>query len=93
MADNRSIVEHAFEILCITKELDHLMIVHPDQFVAGCIIAKMPSSWKNFATSLKNKRQNISVENMILSLYVEEKAWTKDMSSKGGKGHSSTNMV
>jgi hypothetical protein len=44
MADNRSIVEHAFEILCITKELDHLMIVHPDQFVAGCIIAKMPSS-------------------------------------------------
>jgi hypothetical protein len=56
MVDNRSIVEQAHEIQCIAKELDHLKIVLPDRFVAGCIIAKLPSTWRNFATSLKHKR-------------------------------------
>jgi hypothetical protein len=56
MADNRSIVEQAHEIHCIAKELDHLKIVLPDRFVAGCIIAKLPFTWRNFATSLKHKR-------------------------------------
>jgi hypothetical protein len=42
MVDNRSIVEQAHEIQCIAKELDHLKIVLPDRFVAGCIIAKLP---------------------------------------------------
>jgi hypothetical protein len=93
MADNRSIVEQAHEIQCIAKELDHLKIVLPNRFVAGCIIAKLPSTWRNFATSLKHKRQEISVENLIASLDVEEKARAKDTGSKGGEGHSSANMV
>jgi hypothetical protein len=62
IADNHSIVEQAHEIQCIAKELDHLKIVLPDRFLAGCIIAKFPSTWRNFATSLKHKRQEISVE-------------------------------
>jgi hypothetical protein len=93
MVDNRSIVEQAHEIHCIAKELDHLKVVLPDRFVAGCIIAMLPSTWRNFATSLKHKRQEISVENLIASLDVEEKARATDTGSKGGEGHSSDNMV
>jgi hypothetical protein len=93
MVDNRSIVEQANEIQCIAKELGHLKIVLPDRFVAGCIIAKLPSTWRNFTTSLKHKRHEISVENLIASLDVEEKARAKDTGSKGGEGHSSANMV
>jgi hypothetical protein len=85
MADNRSIVEQAHEIQCIANKLDHLKIVLPDRFVAACITAKLPSTWRNFATSLKHKRQEISVENLISSLDVEEKAWAKDTGSKGGE--------
>jgi hypothetical protein len=44
MTDNHSIVEQAQEIQCIAKELDHLKIVLPDRFVAGCIITKFPST-------------------------------------------------
>jgi hypothetical protein len=51
--------------------------------VAGCIIAKLPLSWRNLATTLKHKRQEISVENLIASLDVEEKAWAKDTTDKG----------
>jgi hypothetical protein len=80
MADNRPIVEEAHEIQCIARELDHLKVVLPDRFMAGCIIAKFPSTWRSFATSLKYKRHEISAENMIVSLDVEDKARAKDMS-------------
>jgi len=61
--------------------------------VAGCIIAKLPSSWRNFATALKHKRQEVSVENLEASLDVEEKARAKDASEKGDEGNSSANLV
>ena len=53
------------------------------KFVAECIIAKLPPSWRNFATTLKHKRQEISVENLIASFDVEEKAQTKDAYGMG----------
>ena len=93
MVNNHSIVEQAHEIQCIAKELDLLKCVIPDKFVAGCIIAKLPSSWRSFATSLKHKRPAISGENLIASLDVEEKARAKDTTERGGDVQSSANMV
>ena len=93
MVNNRSVVEYAHEIQVLVKELELLKCPLPDKFVAGCIIAKLPSSWRDFTTILKHKRQEISVENLIASLDVEEKARAKDASEKGGEGTSSANMV
>jgi hypothetical protein len=62
-------------------------------FVAGGIIAKLPSSWRNFATTLKHKTQQISVEDLLVGLDVEEKAWAKDASTKAPEGQSSTNLM
>ena len=84
MVNNRSVVEQAHEVQVLVKELELLKCPIPDKFVVGCIIAKLPSSWRNFATALKHKRQEISVENLIASLDVEEKARAKDASEKGG---------
>ena len=64
----------------------------PDKFVAGDIIAKLPPSWKDFATSLKHKRQEFSVAELIESLNVEERARAKDTRGKGIES-SSANMV
>jgi hypothetical protein len=57
------------------------------------MIAKLPSSWGNFATSLKHRRQEISVENLIASLDLEEKSRAMDANEKGGEDHSNANMV
>ena len=84
MVNNHSIVEQAHEVQVLVKELELLKCPIPDKFVAGRIIAKLPSSWRNFVTALKHKRQEISVENLIASLDVEEKARAKDASEKGG---------
>jgi hypothetical protein len=43
MVANKSVVEQAHEIQRLAKELE-LKCVLPDEFVAGCIIAKLPSS-------------------------------------------------
>jgi hypothetical protein len=85
MVNNRSVVEQTHEVQILVKELELLKCPLPNKFVAGCMIAKLPSSWRNFATALKHKRQKISVENLIASLDVEEKARAKDVSKKGGK--------
>jgi hypothetical protein len=65
----------------------------PDKFVAGGIISKLPPSWKDFATSLKHKRQEFDVVNLIGTLDVEEKARAKDSRGKGIAGSSSANLV
>jgi hypothetical protein len=93
MVANKSIVEQAHEVARLAKELELLKCVIPDEFVAGCIIAKLPSSWRNFATSLKHKRQKISVENLIASLDVEEKARAKDNTEKGNEEKASAHFV
>jgi hypothetical protein len=48
-----------------------------NKFIVGGIIAKLSPSWKNFATSLKHKRHEFSVIDLIGSLDVEEKARAK----------------
>nr|ABA95219.1 retrotransposon protein, putative, Ty1-copia subclass [Oryza sativa Japonica Group] len=61
--------------------------------MAGCIIAKLPPSWRSFGTALKHKRHEFPVEGLIASLDVEEKAREKDAASEGDGGQSSANVV
>jgi hypothetical protein len=77
----------------MAKELKLLKCVLPDKFVAGCIVAKLPPAWRSSATSLKHQRQEFSVENIIGSLDVEEKAREKDKHIGGTEGKSAANMV
>nr|ABF94664.1 retrotransposon protein, putative, Ty1-copia subclass [Oryza sativa Japonica Group] len=93
MVDDRSVVEQAHEIQMLAKELENNNCELPDKFVAGGIIAKLPPSWSDFATSLKHKRQEFSVPDLIGSLGVEEKARAKDIRGKKVEGGSSANMV
>jgi hypothetical protein len=87
MVNNHSVVEQAHdEVHCIVRDLELLKCALPDKFVVGSIVAKLPSSWSNFATTLKHRRHEISVENLIGSLDVEEKARKKDISEEGDQG-------
>jgi hypothetical protein len=68
MVDDRSVVEQAHEFQLIVRELEQHGHVLSDKFVVGDIIAKLPSSWRNFTTTLKHKRQQISIEDFWLVL-------------------------
>ena len=53
-----SVVQQTREIQSLAKQLEYFKCVLPDKFVAGTIIAKLPPSWNDFATSLKNERHD-----------------------------------
>jgi hypothetical protein len=61
--------------------------------VAGAIITKLPHSWRDFATSLKHKRKEFTVDDLIATLDVEEKARAKYTRGKTTADPSSTNFV
>jgi hypothetical protein len=69
MVEDRSVVEQAHEIHTLAKDLKNCSkeapCVLPDKFVAGGIISKLPPSWKDFAISLKHKRQEFTVDRLI----------------------------
>jgi hypothetical protein len=93
MVDDRSVVEQAHEIQSLAKELEDFKCVLPDKFVAGGFIANLPPTWTDFATSLKHKRKEFSIADLIGSLDVEEKARAKDTRGKRVVGTSSANVV
>ena len=66
MIEDRSVVEQALEIHTLAKDLKNCNKETPyvlaNKFVAGCIIFKLPPSWRDFATSLKHKRQKFTID-------------------------------
>jgi hypothetical protein len=94
MVDDRSIMEQAHKIQLLVGEFAHFDCVLPDRFVVGGIIAKLPPSWKYFSMSLKHKKETMTVESLIASLDVEEKARSKDVPRFAlQEGVSNANMV
>lgn len=61
--------------------------------MAAGIIAKLPASWRDFATTLEHKREDISTENLIIALDVEEKARAKDAPGTSAQGASANIIV
>ena len=72
MVEDRSVVEQTHEIYTLAKDLKNYSkespCVLPDKFVAGGIISKLPPSWRDFATSLKHKRQEFTIDGLIGTL-------------------------
>ena len=93
MTEERSVVEQAHEIQSFARELEHFNCILSDKFIDEGIITKLPPTWRNFATSLKHKRQEFSVSDLIGTLDVEEKARAKDTRARGIEGGSSANIV
>ena len=63
IVDNRFVIEQTHEIQALAKELEQFSCVLPKKFVAGGIIAKLPPTWKDFATSLKHQRKSLVLPN------------------------------
>ena len=60
-------------MLLLVGEIASLGCPLPDRFVAAGIIAKLPATWRDFATTLKHKREDISTEDLVIALDVEKK--------------------
>ena len=91
----KSIVSQAHELRLLAGEIASLGCPLADRVVATGIVAKLPASWRDFATSLKHKREDISTENLIIGLDVKEKARAKDVpsTSSAAENGASANVI
>ncbi|XP_024965846.1 uncharacterized protein LOC112506050 [Cynara cardunculus var. scolymus] len=72
MIDTKSIVKQVEELQVITHELEVEGMGINSNFLVGSIIEKLPSSWKNFKLYLKHLTDDMSFEQLVLKLRVEE---------------------
>jgi hypothetical protein len=97
MVEDYSVVEQAHEIHMLAKDLRNCSkespCMLPVKFVVGGIISKLPLSYRDFTTSLKHKRYEFTIDGLIGTLDVEEKARAKGTREKGIAGTSNTNLV
>ena len=72
MADTKTVIKQVEEIQVLIHELHGEGCAISVQFQVGSIIEKLPPSWRDFKVYLKHKRQEMTMEDLILRLRVEE---------------------
>src|SRR5262249_53729328 len=73
MKDGLSIVDQAHEIQSLVYDILQCGMTIDYKFQVCALISKLPPSWYNFSLSLQHKRENMTVEDLISALQVEEK--------------------
>ncbi|KAM1331757.1 hypothetical protein ACFX2H_043878 [Malus domestica] len=68
----KSVVKQVEEFQVIVHELDEESLGLKEGFVVGSIIEKLPSNWKDFKIYLKHLTKDISMDQLILKLCVED---------------------
>ena len=72
MADTKTVIKQVEEIQVLIHELHAEGYAISEQFQVGPIIEKLPPSWRDFKVYLKHKRREMTMEDLILRLRVEE---------------------
>ena len=72
MVDTKTVIKQVEEIQVVIHELHAEACAISEQLQVGSIIEKLPPSWRDFKVYLKHKRREMSMEDLILRLRVEE---------------------
>ena len=72
MVDTKTVIKQVEELQVLIHELHAEGCSLNEHFQVGAIIEKLPPSWKDFKIYLKHKRREMSMEDLILRLRVEE---------------------
>ena len=64
-----------------------------EAFQVATIIEKLPPMWKDFKNYLKHKRKEMTVEDLIVRLRIEEDKKAVERRSKGNSAISGANIV
>ncbi|XP_062179609.1 uncharacterized protein LOC133884273 isoform X1 [Phragmites australis] len=83
MGDSRSVMEQIHELQLIVRDLGQYGCVLPENFLVNAILAKLPTSWRDFVTARRHLKQRLTLNELIAAINVEEK-------SKAGYGGAKT---
>ncbi|XP_052619646.1 uncharacterized protein LOC111921387 isoform X1 [Lactuca sativa] len=72
MVDSKAVVDQVQELQIIMHDIHTEGTTLSETFQVGAIIEKLPPTWVDFKKYLKNKRKEMSVEDLIIQLQIEE---------------------
>ena len=65
----------------------------PESFVVGSLIETLPNSWKDYKNNMKHKRKQMSIEDVIIHIKIEEQNKTRDKAERAKELSSKENVV
>ena len=72
MIDSKTVVNKVQEIQVILHEIHAEGMMLSETFQVASIIEKLPLAWKDFKNDLKHERNEMSIEDKIIRLRIEE---------------------
>lgn len=81
MVDSKTVLSQVEEFQLILHEMNAENLSVGETLQVGCIIEKLPPSWKDFKNYLKHKRKEMDLEGLIVRLRVEEDNRVSDKKS------------
>ena len=70
--DSKSVISQVQEIQVILHEIHAEGMNLSETFQVAAIIEKLPPAWKDFKNYLKHKRKEVSIEDLVFRLRIEE---------------------
>ncbi|XP_047263358.1 uncharacterized protein LOC124896094 [Capsicum annuum] len=93
MIDSKSVVSQVQELQVIIHDLLAEGLIVSDVFQVVAIIEKLPPIWKDFKNYLKHKRKEMTVEDLIVRLRIEEDNKAAERRSKGNSTINGAHIV
>ena len=72
MVDDKSITEQVQEFQLIANKIGISGIALDENFHVGAIVLKLPSSWKEYTSKLLHKKEDLTLEQLLQHLQIEQ---------------------
>jgi hypothetical protein len=82
IAKERSVMEQLQEIQLLVRDLVQYGCVLPDSFQVNAILAKLPPSWRDFVTSRRYMKKQMTLTELSAAINVEERARSSNKPSQ-----------
>ncbi|XP_016473600.1 uncharacterized protein LOC107795471 [Nicotiana tabacum] len=93
MVDNKSVITQFQELQVIVHDLIAEGMVINEAFQVAAFIEKLPPMWKDFKNYLKHKRKEMTPEDLIVRLRIEEDNNAAEKKCRGNSTIMSANIV
>ena len=93
MMEDRDVSSQIHDYHLLINDLAIEDIKLPEPFVAGYLVEALPESWKDYKNNMKHKRKQMSLEDVIIHIRIEEQNRNRDNIEKAKELSSKANVV
>ena len=93
MVNSKTVMSQVQELQVIMHEIHAEGMIVSEPFQVAAIIHKLPSGWKEFKSYLTHKRKNMTVEDLIVRLRIEEDNKNAAKRLGGSSNETNANIV